>query len=56
MRWAHQNFDNRDMPAAKGLQAVIDLPGVAIDANRPQLRRFFVRSEEPRQFCGRLDT
>jgi len=24
MRWAHQNFDQRDMPAAKGLQAVIE--------------------------------
>ena len=24
MRWAHQNFDDRGMPAAKGLQAVLE--------------------------------
>ncbi len=24
MRWAHQNFEKRDMPAAKGLQAVVE--------------------------------
>ena len=24
MRWAHQNFEKRDMPAAQGLQAVVD--------------------------------
>ncbi len=24
MRWAHQNFEKRDMPAAQGLQAVVE--------------------------------